>query len=230
MKEIAAVGSGKHRSEETRRKISESLKGEKNPFFGRHHSEEIRRKISEAGKGRHPSEESRRKMSESQKGENNHNFGKPPSKETRRKLSDALKGRSFTEETLRKMSEANKGEKGSGWKGGISFEPYCPKFNREFKERVRAFFGYQCPECGMSEKENGKKLHVHHVTYNKKVCCDGTVPLFVPLCHSCHSKTNYNRVFWEYWFTEMITTKYGGKCYIENLVKTGMCPKGLTEG
>src|SRR5208337_386546 len=29
------------------------------------------------------------------------------------------------------------GEKSPGWKGGISFEPYCIKFNKEFKERVR---------------------------------------------------------------------------------------------
>ena len=61
---------GKHRSEETRRKMSESHKGEKNPFYGKHHSEETRRKISESHKGkkRAPfSEEHRRKISEALK-------------------------------------------------------------------------------------------------------------------------------------------------------------------
>ena len=40
----------KHRtfSEETKRKISESNKGEKNPMYGKHHYEETRRKISES--------------------------------------------------------------------------------------------------------------------------------------------------------------------------------------
>ena len=37
---------GKHRSDETKRKISMSRKGEKNPNFGKHWSEETKRKIS----------------------------------------------------------------------------------------------------------------------------------------------------------------------------------------
>lgn len=39
---------GKHLSKEHRRKISESLCGERNPFFGKKHSEKTRRKMSEA--------------------------------------------------------------------------------------------------------------------------------------------------------------------------------------
>ena len=38
---------GKHRSEETKRKISESQHGEKNGMYGETHSEEVRKKISE---------------------------------------------------------------------------------------------------------------------------------------------------------------------------------------
>ena len=38
---------GKHRSEETKRKISESQHGEKNGMYGKTHSEEVRKKISE---------------------------------------------------------------------------------------------------------------------------------------------------------------------------------------
>lgn len=105
------------------------------------------------------------------------------------------------------------GENAAGWNGGTSFEPYCPKFNKEFKTRVRAFFGYTCAECGMSEEENGKALGVHHVIYNKNTCCDSTTPLFVPLCVHCHSKTNSRREYWQTHFTELINTKYGGKCY-----------------
>ena len=73
---------GKHHSEESRKKMSESQKGENNPRFGKHHSAESRNKISEAkkgennpmfgkpawNKGKHPSEEARKKMSESKKG------------------------------------------------------------------------------------------------------------------------------------------------------------------
>ena len=58
---------GKHRSDETRRKISEALKGENHPMHGKHFSEEHRRKISEAHKGLTHSEETRRKMSDAAK-------------------------------------------------------------------------------------------------------------------------------------------------------------------
>ena len=44
---------GKHHSEETRKKMSESNKGENNPMFGKHHSAETRKKMSEAHKGKH---------------------------------------------------------------------------------------------------------------------------------------------------------------------------------
>ena len=58
---------GKHHSEETRKKMSESKKGENHPFFGKHHSEETIKKMSEATKGKHHSEETRKKMSEARK-------------------------------------------------------------------------------------------------------------------------------------------------------------------
>ena len=42
---------GKHLSEESKNKMSEAMKGEKNPFYGKRHSEEAKLKISEAKKG-----------------------------------------------------------------------------------------------------------------------------------------------------------------------------------
>ena len=106
----------KYYSEETRKKLSESMKG-------REVSEETRRKISEANKGKTRSEETRRKISESHKGkthseetrmkmsESNARYwkGKTRSEETRRKLSEARKGKTRSEETRRKISESMKG-------------------------------------------------------------------------------------------------------------------------
>jgi len=79
-------GEGYIVSDETRKKLSESLKGEKSPNYGKHLSEETRRKLSESLKGNHFSEEHRRKLSESLK-------GKHLSEETRRKMSESHKGR-----------------------------------------------------------------------------------------------------------------------------------------
>ena len=115
---IAGSALGTKRSEETKRKMSESNKGENHPNFGKHLSEETKQKMSEARKGekhhnfgKHLSEESKRKISEARKGEKNHNFGKRFSEETRQKMSEARKGEKHHNFGKQKMSESNKGEK-----------------------------------------------------------------------------------------------------------------------
>ena len=107
---------GKH-SEETKRKMSETRKGNKNCLGHKRSeetkrkmseakksmSEETKRKIGEANKTRICSEESKRKLSEAKK-------GKTLSEETKRKMSEAKKGKTLPEETKRKMSEAKIGK------------------------------------------------------------------------------------------------------------------------
>ena len=117
--------------------------------------------------------------------------------EHKRKISEAKKGHTVTEEVKRKLSKANKGDKCHFWKGGISFEPYCIKFNKDYKEGIRERFERKCFLCDMTEEGNGRALDVHHVNYNKDCGCDDTVCICVPLCHSCHSKTNGNRDYWQ---------------------------------
>lgn len=106
---------GTHHSVETRKKISESLKGAYlNP--------ELRQKISESHKRAYLNPELRQKLSEARKGVNNPNYGKHPiawnkgqkgarrSSETRRKMSESHKGAHLSPETRRKISESNKGK------------------------------------------------------------------------------------------------------------------------
>ena len=87
---------GKHRSEETKKKISEAEKGRIPWNRGKHLGplpEETKRKISEAHKGKKISEEARRKMSEAKKGRVSNMKGCKLSEETRRKMSEAKKGK-----------------------------------------------------------------------------------------------------------------------------------------
>lgn len=183
-KDSPALLTGWKHSEETRMKIGLKSKGRKNNY-------------PKNRKSKPHSDETKRKLSLSKVGENNPWFGKKLPKEIKMKMSDA-----------------HKGKKCHLWKGGISFSPYCPKFNRDFKERVREFFVRRCAECGKEEKCESRKLSVHHVNFNKMACCDDTKPLFVPLCRSCHSATNSNRDYWQARFTNLIETKYGGKCWV----------------
>lgn len=121
----------------------------------------------------------------------------------------------------RKFSENNKGKhrnigsSNSNWRGGKSFEPYCPLFNKEFKERVRDFWNRKCGLCGKDEKDK-HKLCVHHVNYDKKVCCNTTPPLFIPLCTGCHNKTHHKRNYWEEYFTNYIMIYYDGRMLFTN--------------
>ena len=99
--------------------------------------------------------------------------------------------------------------------GFTQFGDYCEKFNEPLKERVRGFFNRTCVECGKLEENNEwGKLSVHHVNFDKNACCNNTRPLFVALCSQCHPKTNRNREYWEEHFTELINSKFGGKCYL----------------
>lgn len=106
---------------------------------------------------------------------------------------DAIREKAFLLGLKRNIS----GENSANWKNGASFKPYCSKFNEEFKEKIRDQFGRQCFICGLSEELNGKKLPVHHINYNKDCLCGDSKCYFVPLCNSCHSRTNNNRRFWE---------------------------------
>jgi hypothetical protein len=200
-RKLSEAHTGKHLSEDHRRKLSEAITGEKHPLFGKHLPEETRRKMSEANTGeKHPNygkhlpEETRRKLSEANTGEKNPLFGKPLSEDHRIKLLDAGRGI---------------------WYGNATEQPYCDLFNEEFKERVRAFYGYACVECGTPQ--NGRKLDVHHAHYDKRTCCKPGEAVgnrhFVALCKSCHGKTNSNRHYWEQHFTDMINNFYGGKSY-----------------
>lgn len=89
------------------------------------------------------------------------------------------------------------GKNSPGWRGGVSFEPYCHKFNEKFKESIREKFGRVCFLCPTTEEENGRRLSVHHVDYNKDCLCDDSGCEFVPLCIPCHSKTNHDHDCWE---------------------------------
>ena len=97
----------------------------------------------------------------------------------------------------REIQKTKTGESNQNWRGGTSFEPYCEKFNKEFKESVRDKFGRVCFMCNKTENDNGRKLDVHHVNYDKECLCDGADCEFVPLCIKCHRKTNGSRDLWE---------------------------------
>lgn len=208
---------------EERKKQREAHLGEKNHMFGKHRSEKVKQKLREKRVGTKLSEETKEKIRKAMQGRELNedwkqkigegNKGKTISIEHRKKVSEANRRRIINEATRKKLSIARFGEKNYSWKGGISFEPYCPKFNNDLKERVRAFFDRKCYVCGMTEEENGRKLCIHHVNYDKMLCCNDMPPLFVPLCKKCHPLTNHNREDWGEFFTVSLQYLTQNKCF-----------------
>ncbi len=163
---------GKKRSEETRKKMSEAQKGEKNYFFnkhykgknhpryGKHHSKETKRKISIAHKGKRLSKETRRKMR-----------GRIPWNKDKRGV--------YSKETIIKMSKKHPdaiGSKNYNWKGGkigdghgymLIYSPQHP-----FKSVGKYVYEHRL----VMEKHLGRYLKtpeiVHHInkdTFNNKI-------------------------------------------------------------
>lgn len=224
------------------KETNNSVKQQSNALIGRtKENDESVRRMSETLTGRtKENHEGVRKQSEKMTGRTKEND------EGTRRQTDALRGRTKEEyeyiqrqadkltgrtkeeyDYLKRQSEKMKsrtGELAPQWKEGVSFEPYCPKFDDDLKERVRLFFDRKCYICGKSEQEQidemkkeGKvpirKLDVHHVNYNKDTCCDDSKPLFVPLCRKCHMKTNQDKEYWEDFFTVSLNYLTDGECF-----------------
>jgi hypothetical protein len=141
---------GKPKSEESKRKASESGKaawttemraersekyrGEGNPFHGRTHSEETRQRLSERVLPP-ASEETRRKISSSL-------LGNSRAKGNRYRLSTAQRDR---------LSRSKMGPVNHFWKGGITPEHTRIRMSAQYRQWRTAVFErdeYTCLECG----------------------------------------------------------------------------------
>jgi group I intron endonuclease len=102
-------GSNGRASEESKRKISEALKGRPAHNKGKKHSEETKQKISRAGLGKKSSPKTVAaliKRNQQRKGQSPPNKGKKMSDEQKRKLSEVHKGRKLTPESIAKRTKS----------------------------------------------------------------------------------------------------------------------------
>jgi len=138
-------------SDETRKKLSNKLKGDKHPMYGKHHSLKVRKKMSDARVGRFKGEncpsfgkkrtdENKKKISNSRKGKcvgtEHHLYGKHHSDETKERISKSKQGQRLgiprTKETKRKINMANNINNKSG-KTGVSFDKSRNKWASNIK-------------------------------------------------------------------------------------------------
>lgn len=93
------------------------------------------------------------------------------------------------------------GKNNPNWNNGKSFEPYTPEFNKQLKELIRIRDNYYCQKCDLLEIENGQRLSIHHIDYDKENCLPNNL---ISLCRSCSGIVNSNRSKWEKYFLNNI--------------------------
>ena len=137
---------GRKVSEETRRKMSISMKGKNTgKYVGTHRSNETKLKISMSLIGKHNSVEQNRKISEFRKG----------------KVSPS-KGKSWSIESRMNFSKKQKGKNSNNWKGGITPINKTIRKSLDFNLWRKAVFArdnYTDQKTGIK----GGKLHPHHI-------------------------------------------------------------------
>jgi len=137
-------------------------------------------------------------------GEGNPNYGNNWTDEQKNNVSEKKRGTpawnkgltKYDHPSVMKYAKQLQRENNPSWKGGISFGEYCPKFNTPLKEYIRDKYNRKCIICGKDESECKTRLHIHHADYNKNTLCNGKTWGLLPLCNSCHNKTNHNRYYW----------------------------------
>ena len=103
------------------------------------------------------------------------------------------------------LSVSNSGKNNPNWQGGISYEPYCPIWkDQEYKADIRDRDGNMClnPYCFHTDR----RLHVHHVDYNKKNCA---LQNLITVCGGCNSRANFDRKWHTTWYRTILNKKYG---------------------
>ena len=103
---LSKMNKGKKHSEESKIKMSESRKGNKNHAFGKKMSDETKLKLSIAHTGKKYSTERVAQMKITFGGKNNPMYGKKMSDESKEKMKKSLTGRKMSDEAKKNMSKA----------------------------------------------------------------------------------------------------------------------------
>lgn len=175
------------------------ISGSKNPMFGRTHSDESRKKMSEKLKGlkrktpiRKPlSEETKKKISLAQTGK------KIPLEQIQRTIQKLI-GKKRTPEQRAKISKALTGQKrpwmsgenNPNWQGGKTKESHLIRCSLEYRQWRTSVFERDNYMCVIGGKEHGNKLNADHI---KPFATHPELRFAIDngrtLCEECHRKT-----------------------------------------
>lgn len=247
------INCGKGIDRRSKRCVSCAKSGENHPFWGKHLSEETRIKLSETNSGKnHPNWKGGISLPGKCRdcGKQLTNYA------AERCKSCAQKGKVLSEETKMKLSKARIGENNPNWNGGLPKCLDCGKPLSRGGKRCKScanmgennpLWGKKCSEktrLKMAEAHRGEKHPnwkggisfepypplfngslkrairerddytcmlcgeypsklVHHIDYNKENCDPDNL---ITLCRSCNGRANFDRESWIGYFTTIIQT------------------------
>ena len=135
---------------------------------------------------------------EARLGENNPFFGHTHSEETIQHWKEIKRGKwAYNREQKEKQTKNTpRKENHPAWQGGISNGEYGIEFNAELKDSIKIKYNHTCQLCEAVNID----LDIHHIDYNKT---NNNETNLIPLCKSCHGKTNFGRDNWQKLLTEI---------------------------
>ena len=136
---------------------------------------------------------------DARRGENNSFFGHKHTQETIERWKITKTGKRSYNEDQKSTQTKNTPKKEShpNWQGGIANGEYGHEFNQALKTHVKESYNQTCQLCNAT----GVDLDVHHIDYDKK---NNSAKNLIPLCKTCHGKTNYNREKWQKLFESYV--------------------------
>lgn len=105
---ISKARTGIKASEETKAKMSESMLGQNNPFYGKHHTEETKEKARRRLTGKTMPADFKEKMSKVTSGEKNGMYGKKHSEESKEKNRQSNLGKKISKLSILKSAYNNR--------------------------------------------------------------------------------------------------------------------------
>jgi len=100
-----------------------------------------------------------------------------------------------------------KGKAHPNYINGNGYSGYSLEFFK-IKDIIRKRDNFECQNCDTTEEEHitvyGKTLTVHHIDYNKK---NNRERNLITLCNSCNLRANFNRIYWENRYKNLIKIK-----------------------
>lgn len=210
---------GKNLTDTHKAKLSKAFKEERNPFYGKTHSDSTKERLSTQRIGKKHTLEARQNMSKARKGKPIHS---EKEKKRRSKIFSGVNnpmygrkgelspayGRVVSEETKKKLSLVLKGkmlgESNPNWRGGVSYEPYCPIWSdKGYKVGIRERDDNNCqnPYC----YKTSKRLSIHHIDYDKKNCHPNNL---ITVCTGCNSRANKDRKWHTEWYRVIMFKKF----------------------